>query len=217
VSAPRSIPLWLKLIPTAYLAVLIPVYIGQGGLGSLLWYCDIALIGTAIALWLEHRLLACVMALCALSFGLGWNIDYAIRLAGGPGFLGYSAYMFDESLPRYARALSLYHVPLPFLQMWLVYRLGYDRRALLWQCLAGTLIVWTTYGVSEMGWVSKSSNINRVYGLGDPPNTWGMAPPLWVLAMCFVLPLGFYLPTHIALDRLWGVRPANSAPEEAAE
>ena len=97
-----TIPLWLKILPTAYLAVLIPVYIVQGGLGSLLWFSDIALIGTAVALWLEHRLLAGVMALCARSFDVGWNIDFFIRLAGGPGFLGYSAYMFDASLPTYA-------------------------------------------------------------------------------------------------------------------
>lgn len=44
-----------------------------------------------------------------------------------------SADMFEASPPRYLRALSLFHVPLPIGLLWLVTRLGYDRRAWLAQ------------------------------------------------------------------------------------
>ena len=59
----------------------------------------------------------------------------------GIKLLGMTDYMFDAQRPIYLRALSLFHGWLPFLLLFLVKRLGYDRRALsLWTLLAWSLM-----------------------------------------------------------------------------
>src|SRR5260370_9755835 len=52
------LPLAVKALYTAFLAVLIPYYLGFYGPANFLWICDIALLLTAAALWLESRFLA---------------------------------------------------------------------------------------------------------------------------------------------------------------
>jgi hypothetical protein len=60
---------------------------------------------------------------------LGWNLDFLV----GGRLTGLAAYMFDRRMPLHLRSLSLFHVALPPLLLWLLRRLGYDRRALLTQ------------------------------------------------------------------------------------
>ena len=74
-----------------------------------------------------------------------------------------SAYMFDASTPRYLRALSLFHVPLPAGLVWLVARLGYDRRAWLYQSLLALVVLPVTYWLT-----GPKENVNWVHGLGKP-------------------------------------------------
>ncbi len=50
---------------------------------------------------------------------------------------GMSAYMFNPGLSLFTRGLSFFHFWLPFLVLYLVWRLGYDRRAFVaWTGLA---------------------------------------------------------------------------------
>ena len=55
---------------------------------------------------------------------------------------GMSAYMFDSHLSLFTRGLSSFHFWLPFLVVFIVWRVGYDRRALAsWTALALILML----------------------------------------------------------------------------
>lgn len=192
-----QIPLWIKLIYTLYLAVLVPVYWAKYGPQNFLWFSDIALLLAAAALWMESPLLASMMALAVTLPELAWNAGFFGRLLFGMNMGGLSGYMFDARTPLYLRALSLFHVILPILLVWMVYRLGYDRRAWLAQTLVAMLVLPATYWLT-----SPEHNINWVFGPGSRPQT--RMPPLLYLGLMMVLfPLAIYLPTHWVLDRLF--------------
>jgi hypothetical protein len=55
VSHHRKIPLWLKISYTLFLGLLVPVYAVQYGIANFLWFSDIALLATLVALWRESR------------------------------------------------------------------------------------------------------------------------------------------------------------------
>ena len=55
------IPLPLKIGYTLFLCVLVPVYWVKWGPKNFLWFSDIALLTTGVALWLESSLLASMM------------------------------------------------------------------------------------------------------------------------------------------------------------
>ena len=115
----------------------------------------------------------------------------------GARLIGLSAYMFDRSIPRYLRALSLFHVALPPLLLWMVHRLGYDERALAAQTIVATIVLPLSYRFG-----APEQNINWVYGLGENPQT--KIPSIWFLIFLMLLvPLAIYLPTHFILHRLF--------------
>jgi hypothetical protein len=197
-AADPQLPLWLKLACSAFVAVLVPVYYRQWGPGNFLWFSDIALFGTVLALWLESSLLASMMALAVLLPEVVWNVDFFGRLLTGRSQGGLSAYMFDAAKPRYVRALSLFHVVLPPLLLWLVYVLGYAPRALVAQTLLAWIVLPLTYRVTR-----REENVNWVHGLTAKPQT--RIPPRVYLALLMVaFPLLIYLPTHLVLQALFG-------------
>src|SRR6516165_12715400 len=51
-TAPR-VPVWLKLAYTAFMAVLVPVYLRNYGPTNFLYFCDVALIITLVGIWIE--------------------------------------------------------------------------------------------------------------------------------------------------------------------
>ena len=108
--------------------------------------------------------------------------------------------MFNVELPLYLRAFSAFHIFLPVVLIWLLYRLGYERRALLYQTLFAWLILPVTYALTE-----PSTNINWVHGFGDEPQRW-MPGPLFVALLMLLFPLGLYSPTHLLLCRLFPAR-----------
>jgi len=108
-----QIHLGIKLAYTLFLLVLVPVYWAHYGPKNFRWFSDIALLTTGATLWLESPLLASMMMLAVLLPELAWNLDFFGRLLTGHTMFGMSAYMFDARTPRYLRALSLFHVPLP--------------------------------------------------------------------------------------------------------
>lgn len=195
---PPRVPLWLKLFHTAFLAVLIPIYWKDHGPANFLWFSDIALFVLLFALWLENRFLASTQALSVGLLETGWVLDFLIALVLGKSLLGMSAYMFDPELPLYLRGLSLFHLWLPPLLFWLVWRLGYDRRALAAQTLVCWVVLPVCYFLS-----TRKANINWVFGLGkeDPPE-W-LASPRFLFGLMLFLPVCVYLPTHLLLSKLF--------------
>ena len=197
-AAGELIPLWIKILSTLFLCVLVPVYWIHWGPRNFLWFSDIALLATAIALWLESALLASMMTLAIALPELAWNADFFGRLVTGRHILGLSGYMFDGRKPLFLRALSLFHVVLPALLLWTVHRLGYDPRALAFQTVAALVILPVTYALTD-----PADNINWVYGPGRKPQTWTSPRAYLALVMLF-FPVVIYLPTHLLLSALSG-------------
>lgn len=195
-----TIPLWLKISYTLFVAVLVPVYWVHYGPANFLWACDIALLVTVIALWRASRLLASMMAVAVLLPEFVWNLDFFLHLLMGQDVIGLDAtgYMFkaQQSLP--VRLLSLFHVFLPLLLLWMVWRLGYHARA----GLATTVLCWLVLPLSYL-FTDPARNINWVFGWSREPQTW--LPGTWYLVLWMLLvPLCVYLPTHLMLKRLFG-------------
>jgi len=126
---------------TAFVGVLGPSYWASYGPANFLWFSDVALFVTLAALWLESPFLASMQAVSVVFLELVWVADFLVRLLSGVQVVGLSSYMFDPGLPAYLRGLSLFHLVLPFLLLWLVWRLGYDRRAWLAQAAAALVVL----------------------------------------------------------------------------
>ena len=192
------IPISLKLAYTLFVCLLVPIYWRQYGPVNFLWFSDIALLVLVPALWLESPLLISMMALAVVLPELAWNVDYFFRLATGVSLIGLTSYMFDATIPPFIRGLSLFHVALPVILIWMLSLLGYDGRALLWQTLVAAAVLPLSYFLSN-----PRENVNWVYGLGEKPQT-KVPAPLFVLFLMLLFPVGVYLPTHLLLDRIFG-------------
>ena len=190
------IPLWLKVLYSLFLCALVPVYWRHYGPTNFLWASDIALFLVFVAVWLEKPLPNSMMAIGVLPFELAWIVDFL----AGARLIGMASYMFDPDLPLYLRALSLYHVALPPVMVFLLYRLGYDRRAFL----AQTLLVWIVLPVTYLA-TDPADNINLVFGLGREPQT-SIHPLLYLGLEMALLPIVVCLPAHLLLRRLIGRR-----------
>ena len=194
-----TIPLSLKIPYTIFVCVLVPAYWHEYGPANFLWGSNIALLVTLVALWTENRLLPSMMALAVLVPELGWIVDFAVRLSLGQEAIpiGGTRYMFDPGIPLWIRGLSLYHIALPIVLVWLLHRFGYRRRALFWQTLFLWLVLPVTYAVSD-----PAASINWVHGFGSSPQTM-MPGPVFVLLLMALFPLALYLPMHLLLGRLF--------------
>jgi hypothetical protein len=198
------VPIGLKIAYTAFMAVLIPVYWHYYGPTNFLYFCDAALILTLIAIWPENALLismACVGILVMQSF---WVIDLLIN-AAGYSLTGITDYMFDSSRSLFLRLLSLYHVWLPFLLVYLVWKIGYDRRALpLWTGLAWLLILFSFVAMpppaSNPGLTPV--NIDYVWGMSDSAAQHWVPSPVWLAGLIAGLPLFAFIPAHLVLARV---------------
>jgi hypothetical protein len=201
----RAIPLVLKLALTAFVSVQVPFYWAAYGPTNFLYFCDVALFLTVAAVVFENRLLASMAAVGILLPQLIWVIDFVGGLFGHP-VVGLTSYMFQDSQPVSARAISLFHGWLPFLLVYLVYRLGYDRRALAaWTILAWGLMLIANFLLpappAPVDQPNLPVNIDYVYGLSDDkPQEW-MPPLAWLGVMFFGMPAVFFIPTHLLLNR----------------
>lgn len=199
----EGVPLWLKIAWTAFVAVLIPVWVVEHGPANFLWFSDIALFGLVVALWLEHRLIASMMALATLLTEAAWTVDYLAALLLGWHPVGLTEYMFDPAIPLHVRAMSLFHVPMLVSLIWLVWRLGYDRAALLAQTLLAWVVLPLSYVLS-----GPEENINWVYGFGERQEF--MHPLAYLALLMLLFPLVIYVPAHFLLawlsDRRKAVR-----------
>lgn len=186
-----------RVLFAVLVAIVVPVYWVKYGPSNFLWFSDIGLFGIAAALWLAEPLLGSMMALAILLPETLWLISFASgAIAKGRGVTTLAMYMFDERIPFYLRALSgVFHIALPPGALWLVYRYGYDERALL----AQTLLAWVVLPATL--WLAPpEKNINWVRGFGHPPKG-AMPLPVHFALVMLAWPLAIYLPTHLLLGR----------------
>ena len=203
------IPLWIKLLYTAFMAVLIPYYWKQYTPVNFLWFCDVALLCTLAALWLENRLLASMQAITiTIPDGL-WIADFFGRLiVGRKVLIGQTDYMFDPENPLFVRGLSFFHIWLPVLLLWMVWRLGYDRRALVAQTVLAWIVLLLSYALTD-GPTGRPGNVNKVWGPGESETQTWMAAPAWLALVMLAYPVCIFLPTHLVL--CWVFRRAKAA------
>lgn len=202
-TGPARIPLLVKLVFTAFFLVLVPFYWWAYGPTNFLYFCDMALFFTMAALWTESPLLASMPAVGILLVQMLWVIDFVCIAVGGK-FIDMTAYMFETHRPFFVRFLSSFHGWLPFLLVYMVYRVGYDRRALAaWTLLAWVLVLicflFLPPPPAPPDNPDRPVNVNYVYGLNDAKAQDWMSPWQWVGLMLVALPLVFFLPAHLAL------------------
>ena len=187
------IPLWLTLAYSLAVPVIAIIYWRKYGPANFLWLSDIALVFTFAALLSGNRLLASMPAVGVLALELAWTIDF---LSGGR-LIGLAAYMFDSKLPLYLRGLSLFHLALPPTLLFLLYRLGYDQSALIYQTLLTWVVLIITYLTTD-----PEKDINWVFGPGSKPQQ--VLPPLIYLGLeLVIIPICVLLPTHLLLKRIF--------------
>jgi hypothetical protein len=149
----------------------------------------------------EKRLPASVAAVGVLPLEIVWTVDFVT----GGRIAGLAGYMFDNNLPLWLRALSLFHVALPPTLILLLRKFGYDRRALPLQCAVTGTALPLSYALGD-----PKANINWAFGPGGEPQR--VLPPLVYLGLLMLaLPLLAHYPTHLALRRLFPARPIAPA------
>lgn len=203
------IPLWLKLTYTAFMAVLIPVYWANYGPTNFLYFCDIALLLTLVGVWKESPLLISMPAVGILLPQMLWCADFAVTMFGGT-LVDMTGYMFDEKKSLFLRGLSLFHGWLPFLLIYLLMRVGYDRRAMKLWTITGFALCLIAYFLlppagAELSDPNLPRNVNYVFGLSDAkPQQW--MPSGVYLASWMALLFGLvYVPTHLFLKKCFPV------------
>lgn len=195
-NSPERVPLALKLAYGMATPAIAAVYACRYGIGNFLWLSDIALGLMTDAVITERALPASIAAVAVLPLEIAWNADF---ISGGR-LTGLAGYMFDRELPLGLRALSLFHVALPPTLLWLLRRLGYDRRAFAVQCGITAIVLPLTHALTE-----PEKNINWAFGPGARPQQ--RLPPLVYLGLAMLaFPLLVHAPTDAVLRRLF--RPA---------
>jgi hypothetical protein len=198
----------IKIVHTLFVCLLVPVYWINYGPQNFLWFSDIALLASVVALWTKSSLIASTQALSILIFDVLWSIDFLASLFVGESILGFSTFMFEAKYPMELRLLSLFHLWLPWLLVWMVCQFAYDRRALLIQIVVCWFVLVASYFIS-----TAVENINWVFRLGDQGP---LLPPLANLALLMVaIPACFYLPAHLVLLR-WARSRKIAEPAKAA-
>ena len=182
-----------KIAYTAFVLLVVVIWRRHYGWRNFLWFSDIAFIGAVPALWLESAALASVLAVAVLLPEILWNVDFAGRLLLRRRITGLTDYMFEPERPRLLRGLSLFHVPLPLVLLWMVREYGYDARVGLTGAIlmAAVVLPWSR-AVSP-----PEKNINWTYGLGGAGSK---LPPAIYMAMLFAgFVLLVFIPTHLLL------------------
>jgi hypothetical protein len=186
-----------KIGYTAFVLVVMAIWRRHYGWKNFLWFSDIAFIGAVPAMWLESRAIASVLAVAVLIPEILWNVDFVARLALRRRVTGLTDYMFEPERPLLLRGLSLFHVPLPLVLLWLVDEYGYDPRV----GLAGAVVLAAIVLPWSRAVSTPATNINWTYGLGAARPRLGASTYVALLYAGFVLCV--FIPTHYALRALF--------------
>ena len=89
------VPLWLKLVYTAFMAVLVPVYWHYYGPTNFLYFCDLALFITLVGISIEKSFLISMCAVGILAPQAVWFADFVSNIVGS-SLIGITDYMFNH-------------------------------------------------------------------------------------------------------------------------
>lgn len=211
----KKIPSSLKGAQSAFIIVLVPSYWRQYGPGNFLWFSDVALLASVPALWLESPLIASTQAAGGLVLETLWIVDFGAGLVSGKSPIGVASYMFDRRLPRVVRALSLFHLWLPPMLVFVISRVGYDRRAFKYQTLVTWLVLLASWRLT-----TAADNVNWVYSQPERFRSPAARAGFGLFLMA-AIPLAAVLPAHLLFKRLFRQplqqRCAYSAPKNVSK
>lgn len=91
--------------------------------------------------------------------------------------------------------MSLFHLWLPPLLIWMLSRLGYDKRALPVQTIFGSAVLIASYRLT-----APEENVNWVFGIGAVQKN---RRPGRLIAALVLFPLVFYAPAHLIFKRVF--------------
>ena len=191
--APVSIPFWFKLGWTVFVLYVVAVWWRHYGWRNFFWFSDIAFLGSVPAVWLESAALASVLTVAVLLPELAWNVDFVLRFATGRRFTPLTDYMFERERPLLLRGLSLFHVLLPPLLLWMIAAWGYDAAV----GLPGAMLLAAIVLPCSRYLGNPAKNINWTHSFGRRPVRWPAWRYLVALFAGFVLLV--YLPTDQVL------------------
>jgi hypothetical protein len=186
------IPLWIKVVWTAWIIVWAPVYWRQYGLQNFLFFCDLGNILVAAGLWLESPLIFSWQASGLLLFQTLFDIDLLGAFVSGRHLIGGTEYVFDPQIPLWIRLLSLFHLVTPLVLLGAIWRLGYDPRGWKYQTLTAWIVVPINYfwrPEFDVNWARGPffHEQHRVPGL------------LYLSIYLIIVPAAVYFPTHLFL------------------
>jgi hypothetical protein len=198
------VPLAVKVGFSVFMAILIPIYLHYYGPTTFLYVCDVSMMLTLIGIWPENRLMISMCGVGILVLQTAWLVDFLVNL-GGVSLTGVTDYMFDSSHPLFLRLLSLYHAWLPLLVAYLIWKVGYDRRA-FWNW---TALFWALLLISYFLMPPPNPNpgltpvnINYVWGPDDNAAQSWVPGYIWLAGLFIGLPLLVFAPTHFVLSRI---------------
>ena len=169
--------------------------------GNLLWFCDVALLLTALGFLLRSAVLIAAQLSAIVVFHFAWHLDYWLFLLFGYSLTGATGYMFYPGLTLTEKSLSFFsHAFVVPAAVYGVYTLGVPRKAWLLQWAQTAALFSMTYALTRPG-----ENINWMFGTGIfglSPAT--ISPAFYYALMIVVPPFLIYLPTNRLMERLVG-------------
>lgn len=192
---------FIRYATTFFVLILVPIYWVHYGPQNFLWLSDVGLFLTLGGTWFQSSLLISMAALAILPLELFWNIDFFMHLCTGSSMVGgLTNYMFDANLPLYLRGISLFHVFLPMVWFFLLYKWGYDPRGWVYGTALYVLVLSATYFLPE-----PFENINFVFTPTFHNLSW-ISPLGWFIGQLVLIPVLVFWPMHQILKYLFAIK-----------
>jgi hypothetical protein len=121
-----------------------------------------------------------------------WYIDFFTQITTGSNIFGVTTYMFDPQYNMFLRGLSFFHLVIPAIWIWYLYKWGYDKRAIVWATILNWIVLITTYLCTNPAY-----NINWVFM--PYKYQWNISPIIWLACMMIGFPLFIIMPMHYIL------------------
>jgi hypothetical protein len=214
-----ELPRWLRVGYGVWFVVWLAAYWAYFGWQFVLWFCCLANVYALLGCITQRPLWFSLAALAALGVQLVYALDLVALLGVGKSPTGATAYMFDASRPLLLRGLSLFHVWMPALMLYAIYKLGYEPRALWIQTLVALCVLPACYLLFDpsvdtndlamprvlLRPFDRDFNINWVHAFYDRPEPGIGARRLWTMLIGY--PLLVHVPTHLLLSTRARARP----------
>jgi hypothetical protein len=201
------LPLGLKIFMVGFSLVLAVYASAQQGPWTLFYICDVALFLATIGICSERSLPVSMAAVGVLVIQGLWVADLLLT-AMDLSPVQMTGYMLSDNVSIYKRLLSLFHAWLPLVLLYAIWRLGYDARAFWYWTVLSSVVLAISYlflprPPAPVNDPLMAVNVNYVFGLYMSAPQKRMPELVWLGGMVVMLPLCFFLPAHLLLNRLF--------------